>query len=402
MPGRGVFLCFLSTPRRLPGVLPGPGQAPYETGSPSIDLVTQRMQTLFHLQSHRPTVVITTPHAALQYLVPQSVFAQSCLTVKVGSVIERESLLRHLLRTGYRRVSVVEIPGEFSIRGGIVDIFSTDATEPYRIEFLGDTVESTRRFDPGTQESTESVLSAVLLPAREYLLPPGESDSSLSEIPPDAEWRLPDMYPSMATLLDYFPTSPFVVMDRPFTLAAHAREWEEHDAAGTGVPYPGPSQQSVGWDEFLALLCDGPSLAFDVVAPVEDSWNPVISLPLQSAKSVGLGLRGTSFTDTLAILERLPRERAGYGRGSILRTGRALVGVVRRTPRPCDGTEPLPSSAPSFGTNAVLYSARVSFVRVCGAVVSFHGGHRRRYLRQNFPASAPTQKQDRDLFVLVG
>ena len=310
------FFAFFNLPAESLAFFPDRGQAPYETGSPSIDLVTQRMQTLFHLQSHRPTVVITTPHAALQYLVPQSVFAQSCLTVKVGSVIERESLLRHLLRTGYRRVSVVEIPGEFSIRGGIIDIFSTDATEPYRIEFLGDTVESTRRFDPGTQESTESVLTAVLLPAREYLLPPDEPHDPLSEIPPDAEWRLPDMYPSMATLLDYFPTSPFVVMDRPFTLAAHAREWEErlrvaweeHDAAGTGVPYPGPSQQSVGWDEFLALLCDGPSLAFDVVAPVEDSWNPVITLPLQSAKSVGLGLRGTSFTDTLAILERLRGE----------------------------------------------------------------------------------------------
>ena len=104
------FFAFFNLPADSLAFFPDRGQAPYETGSPSIDLVTQRMQTLFHLQSHRPTVVITTPHAALQYLVPQSVFAQSCLTVKVGSVIERESLLRHLLRTGYRRVSVVEIP----------------------------------------------------------------------------------------------------------------------------------------------------------------------------------------------------------------------------------------------------------------------------------------------------
>ncbi|MCY4613671.1 MAG: transcription-repair coupling factor [Nitrospira sp.] len=307
------FFDFFNLPADSLAFFPDRGQAPYEAGSPSIDLVTQRMRTLFHLQTHRPTVVITTPQAALQYLVPQSVFAQSCLTLKVGGVIERESLLRHLLRTGYRRVSVVDIPGEFSIRGGIVDIFSTGASEPYRIEFLGDTVESTRRFDPGTQESIESVLSSVLLPAREYLLP-DESDSSLAEIPPDAEWRLPDRYPSMATLLDYFPVSPFVVLDRPVTLAQHAREWEErlraaweeHDATGTTVPYPDPSQQSIGWDEFLSCL--GPSLAFDVVSPVEDSWNPVISLPFQSARSVGLGLRGTSFTETLTILERLRGE----------------------------------------------------------------------------------------------
>ena len=346
------FFDFFNLPAESLAYFPDRGQAPYEADSPSIDLMTQRMRTLFHLQTHRPTVVVTTPQAALRYLVPQSVFAQACLTIKVGSVIERESLLRHLLRTGYRRVSVVDIPGEFSVRGGIVDIFSTGATEPYRIEFLGDTVESTRRFDPNTQESTESVLSAVLLPAREYLLPPDEADSSLAEIAPDAEWRLPDIYPSMATLLDYFPGSPFVVMDRPVTLAQHAREWEErlhaaweeHDATGTAAPYPDPSQQSLGWDELLPFLSDGPSLAFDVVTPAEGSWNPVIDLPLQSAKSVGLGLRRTSFIDTLAILERLrcdgPIVVVVRSSGQVGR----LSGLFAEHHAPVTGQNPFPES----------------------------------------------------------
>ncbi len=310
------FFAFFNLPAESLALFPDRGQSPYEASSPSSDLVAQRMRTLFHLQTHRPAVVITTPHAASQYLLPQSVFAQSCLTVKAGSVIDRESLLRHLLWTGYRRVSAVEIPGEFSIRGGIVDIFSTGATNPYRIEFWGDTVESTRWFDPGTQESTDSVLSAVLLPAREYLLPPDKPDRWLSEILPDAEWRLPEIYPSMATLPEYFSASPFVVMDRPTTLAQVAQAWgerlraawEEHDTASNGVSYPEPSQQCVGWDKFLLSTSDGPSLAFDVVTPVERSWTPVIPLSLQSAKSVGLGLRGTSFTDTLTILERLRRD----------------------------------------------------------------------------------------------
>ena len=310
-----LFFAFFGLPSESLAFFPDRGQSPYEAGPPSMDLVTQRMRTLFHLHTHRPTVVITTPQAALQTLIPPSVFAQSCLTLKMGSVIERETLLGHLLRTGYRRVSVVEIPGEFSVRGGIMDVFSPGEPEPYRIEFLGDTVESTRRFDPGTQESTEAALSAVLLPAREYLLP-AESEASCSEIPPDAEWRLPETYPSMATLAEYFPASPFVVMDRPFSLAQQAREWTErlraawaeHDATSPGVRYPDPSRQSADWDEFLLLHADGPSLAFDVVSPAEGSWGPVIPLPLQSAKSAGLGLRGTSFTDTLTILERLRQE----------------------------------------------------------------------------------------------
>ena len=139
-----------------------------------------------------------------------------------------------------------------------------------------------------------------------------ESDHSLVEIPPDAEWRLPDFHPSMATLLDYFPTSPFVVMDRPITLAQHAREWEERLHAAweehrhgripnfrirsrLNRPAPGMNScPSLPRARFWRLTW---------VAPADDTWNPVITLPFQSAKSMGLGLRGTSFTETLSILE---------------------------------------------------------------------------------------------------
>lgn len=292
---------------------PNPGTSPYEATAPSVDLVAQRMRTLFRLHEQRPTLVITTPQAMLQRLLPHSVFALSCLTLKIGTVIDRESMVTHLLKIGYRRVSVVEIPGEFSVRGGIVDIFSTSESEPYRIEFLGDSVESTRCFDPASQESTETVTAAHVLPAREYLISLDHSDTELSSLTPDAEWRSPDLYESMDTLLDYFSEDPLIVMDRPQNLAHESQTmweglletWEQLEQAQTGVPYPEPDAHFLIWEELLNLMQTSPIVATDVIAPAEGEWDPIIPVALQSPKSVGLGLRGTSFTETLKILEQL-------------------------------------------------------------------------------------------------
>ncbi|MDT7043085.1 transcription-repair coupling factor [Candidatus Nitronereus thalassa] len=292
---------------------PNRGTMPYEDTAPSEDLVAQRMRTLFRLQEQKPTLVITTPEAVLQRLVPHSIFQQSCLTLKVGSVIDREPFITQLLRLGYRRVSVVEIPGEFSVRGGIVDIFSTAESEPYRIEFLGDSVESTRRFDPVSQESTETVSLVQILPAREYLVPPDRMEAELPIWTPDAEWRSPELYPSMDTLRDYFSEAPMMFLDRPLNLAHEAQTlweglleaWEQQEQSSTGPPYPEPDAHFLIWEEFLGLMASSPMIATDVVPPVEGEWSPVISVSFQSPKSVGLGLRGTSFTETLKILERL-------------------------------------------------------------------------------------------------
>ena len=344
------FTCF-NLPVESLTVYPDRVDSPTDAGTPSIDLTAQRMCTLRRLQAHsfealrtsgqaqgrRPAVVITTPNAALRLLVPPSVFTASCLTFTVGTVIDRESLIRHLLATGYRRVSLVDVPGEFSIRGGIVDIFSTGETDPYRIECVGDTVESIRQFDPGTQESTRVIRTAEILPAREDFLPSKHAEGSRSDGPADTEWPAcashadrPEGSPLTATLLDYFPplrgsgralresgrASPFVVMDRPGTLAQVAQNWweglleawEAHAAANPGGSFPDPYHQYLLWDAFTSSLADCPSLAVDVFEPPDETWHPVFTLPIQSTQSVGLGSRATSFTETLAILERFRRE----------------------------------------------------------------------------------------------
>ena len=122
------------------------------------------MNALHQIRSMPAAKVVTSIEAVMQRLMPVDTFVRTVLQFKVGAGIEREVLTAGLLRLGYRRVSVVEIPGEFSIRGGIVDIFSTAYAEPLRVEFLGETVESLRLFDPATQKSTAKMDRAMVLP----------------------------------------------------------------------------------------------------------------------------------------------------------------------------------------------------------------------------------------------
>src|SRR5512145_1608182 len=158
---------------------------PYEATAPHVGLIARRMNALHQIRTLPAAKVVTSVDALMQRLMPVDTFVRTMLTFKVGAAIEREALTAGLLRLGYRRVSVVEIPGEFSIRGGIVDIFSTAYTEPLRVEFLGETVESVRFFDPATQKSTDRIHEGSILPAREFVQRESSSDA-LRPLTPDA------------------------------------------------------------------------------------------------------------------------------------------------------------------------------------------------------------------------
>jgi len=109
---------------------------PYEATAPHVELVARRMRTLHQLTTGQRTLLVTSVPALLHRLLPRTVLAEACLRLAPGGTMERDALIARLLRLGYRRTSVVEIPGEFSIRGGIVDIYSTAYDEPLRLELL--------------------------------------------------------------------------------------------------------------------------------------------------------------------------------------------------------------------------------------------------------------------------
>jgi transcription-repair coupling factor (superfamily II helicase) len=303
---------------------------PYEATPPHVELIARRMRTLHRLASRARIVLVSSVPALLQRLLPLSVFSEASLRLQPGASIEREALAARLLRLGYRRGTVVEIPGEFSIRGGIVDIYSTAYSDPLRVEFLGDTVESVRLFDPATQKSTGRLKEAWLLPARELILSEHEA-ASASSLPADAEWRGPDTYSEMESLLDYFSEPPIVTLDQPQGLAKKAEDfWQEitegyerhgagpeskparskissesHGAALAETAYPEPERLYHSWNEILSRLESSPCLAMAPMDTLEAAWQPLVRFPAQSPNSVGLGLRGTPFSQTLTIVEKL-------------------------------------------------------------------------------------------------
>jgi transcription-repair coupling factor (superfamily II helicase) len=289
---------------------------PYEATAPHVGLVGRRMRTLHRLAAGQRTLLVTSVPALLHRLLPRAALAAACLQLAPGGTMERDALIARLLRLGYRRTSVVEIPGEFSIRGGIVDIYSTAYDEPLRLELLGDTIESVRLFDQATQKSTAARDQAWVLPARELIYPdagPEGPDKGLEPLPPDAEWRGPDLYDRMDTLTDYFSSPPVLVFDNPPALAKKAGEfWEEiedaygrHSEKNDRDAYPEPARIFLRWDEIQALTSSWPCLATAPVASLDESWQPATTFPVQSPASVGLAQRGTPFTETLAILNRL-------------------------------------------------------------------------------------------------
>ncbi len=322
------FHQFVGAPAHVVSHFPKWETLPYEATAPHVSLVARRMTALHHLRTSARTLLVTSVAALMQRLLPVNTFHSATMELVRGGSLEREPLTAGLLRLGYRRVSVVEIPGEFSIRGGIVDIFSTAYGDPLRVEFLGDTIESIRRFDPDTQKSTAKLDRAWVLPAREFIRPES-APGSLHPLAADAEWRAPDLYPRMDTLLDYFPQRPVLVLDRPSVLNAQCADlWEtinegylRHQDRTEADPYPTPDRLYLGWDDVLARTAGWPTMALETLTAPDDTWTPVLPFPAQTPASIGLGIRGTPFSRTLELLEEL----RGGGRVVLVARSRGQV-----------------------------------------------------------------------------
>src|SRR5271166_4046935 len=146
---------------------------PYDRVSPNSEIVSQRIDTLTRLATgggDTPLVVLTTVNALIQRVPPRSLFDGRVLRLRPGGRIGLDRLQSFFRNNGYIRTDTVREPGEFAIRGGIVDLYPAGAAEPLRLDFFGDTLESIRSFDPLTQRSTGKVDQAALRPVSEVLL----------------------------------------------------------------------------------------------------------------------------------------------------------------------------------------------------------------------------------------
>ena len=320
---------------------------PYEATAPHVALIAHRMTTLHRLLVKPPTILVTSVAAAMHRVIPRSLFEEAVIRFKTGATFERESLITSLLRIGYRRVSVVEIPGEFSIRGGIVDIFSTAYPNPVRVEFLGDQVESMRLFDPATQTSIEKLSEGWVLPAREFIRPLQAHDAT-APVPPDAEWRSPDLYETMDTLFDYLGLDPSLALDQPESLKkACEAAWSKiddgylrHVDRDIAHPYPSPERLFLTWDGIQQRIATCPMMALEPLAAPDSSWEPTFSFSTQPPGSIGLGIRGTAFSQTLGLLESLRNEHrvvlVARSRGQVDR----LLALLREHDLPAESWNP--------------------------------------------------------------
>lgn len=201
---------------------------PYDRTSPLPGIMAARMQilsTLANTKPDKPRVILTTANAIIQKLPPQNLMQKAVFTLKAGQAISRDDLVRYLLSQGYRRNSKAMEPGEFALRGSIVDIVPSGMSDGIRIDMFGDDIETLRRYDPLTQLTQTTIDSISLLPMSEVLLneitierfresyrdlfgavskddPLYESISQGSSYPGMEHW-LPLFYERMETLLDY-------------------------------------------------------------------------------------------------------------------------------------------------------------------------------------------------------
>jgi transcription-repair coupling factor (superfamily II helicase) len=140
---------------------------PFENLSPHPDVQEQRAAALWKLSTGAVSILIAPVEAAALRLFDRDYYASLAVSLKRGEEIDIEVLTGHLGSVGYTQMDLVEMPGQFTRRGGILDVYSPESDRPLRIEFFGDEIESIRRFDPETQRSQTGTDEAWLLPLTE-------------------------------------------------------------------------------------------------------------------------------------------------------------------------------------------------------------------------------------------
>jgi transcription-repair coupling factor (superfamily II helicase) len=215
-------------------VLPDWETLPYDHFSPHQDLVSERLATLYHVSRGECDVLLVAATTALYRLAPPSYLAAFTFFLAQGEKLDADRLRAQLSLAGYQHVTQVVSPGEYTIRGGLIDLYPMGSTLPYRIDLFGDDIESIRTFDVDTQRTVYPVPKVRLLPAREFPLDDSgrtrfrgrfrevfEGDPSKSPLykdisngiaPGGIEYYLPLFFDATATLIDYLPPDAAVCL----------------------------------------------------------------------------------------------------------------------------------------------------------------------------------------------
>src|SRR2546429_6101971 len=162
-----VFSELVGTEPESVVALPTRDVLPFQNLSPHPEIQEERAVALWKIATGAVSIVISPIVATALRLPSAEYYADLARVLRRGETLDPEPLLRHLNTVGYTSTDVVEMPGEYALRGGILDVYPPEADRPLRIEFFGDEIESIRKFDPATQRSSHPTDEAVLLPLTE-------------------------------------------------------------------------------------------------------------------------------------------------------------------------------------------------------------------------------------------
>jgi transcription-repair coupling factor (superfamily II helicase) len=299
---------------------------PYDRVSPHAPVVAERMAALSRLARRpaagNPVVVMTTVNAALQRVPARGLIANQSLAAAPGNVLRMDGVVRWLDLNGFLRASTVREPGDYAVRGGIIDLFAPGMDMPVRLDFFGDTLESIRSFDPETQRTAGQLRALALVPVAEFQLTretiarfragylahfgAARRDDLLYEAVSEGrrhsgmEHWLPLFHERLETLFDYLPGSAVVLeplvedaASERLTQIADYYQARRQALDGSGPPYhPLPPERLYPTEAEWRERLEGAALA---------RLTP-FSLPSASAAVVDVGARqGRNFAAERAV-----------------------------------------------------------------------------------------------------
>jgi transcription-repair coupling factor (superfamily II helicase) len=273
----------------------------------------ERLLVLRRLAQGEPLIVVTHLEALVQAAPAPEALMGVELTLEVGRDYQLEELCAALLRLGYRREAAVDEPGQFALRGGLLDVAAPDRDHPVRCEFLGDTLEQLRPFDPVTQRSVDAapLTRLEVMPFHELLLDDELKQAGLKRILGDTllkkevrarwheqlgqqahygglDWLLGYFFPGQS-LLDYvacWKQAPLVFLDQPHAVTERLDALREaHDAVAErrregGLLFPSAERAHLGKDELLRRLRGLEVVGFSLLAHGSEGFKPPVLLPL--------------------------------------------------------------------------------------------------------------------------
>ena len=290
-----LFGLLAADDRNAPQLLPALDVLPMQNLSPHAEICEQRAIGLWSLATQKSPITILPVASALLRIEPGYFYRQLALKLRVGDDLPLDEVILHLQSIGYEKREPVEMVGEYSLRGGILDVFSPEAAKPVRIDLFGDQVESMRRFDVESQRSVLKIEDCTLLPLTEYQKSRGllvelselmrQADVPGRDLPAPGEtfpgWELlvPMVRPrnaSVFSLLDH----PIVVWDEPRQIGAAAgRFWKRLEQIEPSPAYD-PDRVFFRWEELQRQASAAPALSLE---ELEIAWD---GLPGMSGRHI--------------------------------------------------------------------------------------------------------------------